>query len=123
MRTVLYTEDMEPITVMELQPWAMEYLQKNGRVYFAVHRPMSVQALTAADFDRVPDCTVWQVCIRAEVFIRRGVEHMFLFTSDEEQALLLKSAFLPGQWGEVRERERQAWGKGFMDALNFAARS
>ena len=55
--------------------------------------------------------------IFAERFIRRGQEYMMLVTRDEENALLLKCAFLPGQQAGLQERERTAFTRGFLDAL------
>lgn len=35
MRTVLYTEDMEPITVLELRDWHIRFLEHEGMVRLA----------------------------------------------------------------------------------------
>ena len=55
--------------------------------------------------------------IFAERIVRRGREHMMLFTRDEESALLLKCAFLPGQQAGLQKREREAFVRGFLEAL------
>ena len=57
--------------------------------------------------------------ITVEKFVRRGQTHWMLFTNDEESAMLLKSAFLPGQQKEVQMREQQAFAKGFWSAIQF----
>lgn len=119
MKAVLYTHDMEPITILNLDRWAVQFLTLQGQVEFAVMPPIQVAYQPSA----IPEMlTISRVRITAEQFIRRGERHLMLFTYDEEQSLLLKSCFLPGQTGALREREREAWGKGFVDALHFAAR-
>lgn len=120
MRTVLYTHDMEPITVLELQPWAVEYLTKRGMVSMAVTRPLSY-TLPIKELPDVEEC-IWRVDITAEYFVRNGQRHLFLFTHQEEHALLLKSAFLPGQRSALRDRDKEAFGKGFMTALSMLGR-
>lgn len=50
--------------------------------------------------------------------VRRGSHgHLMLFTEDEENALLLKSAFLPGQRHEVLSERADAFAQGFMKAI------
>lgn len=119
MRAVLYTHDMEPITVIELQPWAWQYLREQRSVRLAVHRPMA--AHYNPDADNVPklDMSMWIVHITAEVLVRGKHSSLMLFTHDEEAALLLKSELLPGQHRDVQDREKAAMAKGFMSALNM----
>ena len=115
MRAVLYTHDMEPITVLELKRWAWEFLERTGIVRLHVAEP--------------PLTTPWSgppanglfriVTIKAERLRRGNQEHLMLFTSDEESALLLESAFLPGQHRWVQERERVAFAQGFLHALDM----
>lgn len=122
MRAVLYTHDMEPITVLELQPWAAEFLTKRGMVSMAVTRPISYTMLAAGEMPSMEETCVWRVDITAEYFVRNGQRHLFLFTHQEEHALLLKSAFLPGQRSALRDRDKDAFGKGFMAALGMLGR-
>lgn len=119
MRAVLYTHDMEPITVIEIQPWAWQYLREQGSVRLAVHRPAA--AHYNPDAKNVPslDMSRWIVYITAEVLVRGKHKSLMLFTHDEEAALLLKSELLPGQHRDVQDREKAAMAKGFMDALNM----
>ncbi|WP_248769083.1 hypothetical protein [Pseudomonas sp. MWU12-2345] len=117
MRAVLYTHDMEPITVIELEPWAWEFLREQGQVRLAVYRPACVRH----DPDETPqpfDMSQWIVRITAEVLVRGQHSSLMLFTNDEEAALLLKSVFLPGQHREVQDREKSAFAQGFLHALN-----
>lgn len=115
MRVVLYAHDMEPITVLELSSWAYDFLQERGQVSLAVIPPVKYVPPTELDLDV---CKIWQVHITAEILHRHGERHLMLFTHDEEQALMLKSAFLPGQRSTLQEHERKAFADGFLCALN-----
>ena len=115
MRVVLYADDMEPITVIDLPEMAEGYLNKRGMVRLAVMLPPTLSVL-AAQYPPERD-GMKTVEIFAERIVRRGREHMMLFTRDEESALLLKCAFLPGQQAGLQERERDAFARGFLKAL------
>jgi hypothetical protein len=113
MRVVLYADDMEPITVIDLPAFAEEFLSERGAVLIAVPQPISFAPQRCQSMQ--PHMPI--VTIIAERFVRRGQEHMMLFTHDEESALLLKCAFLPGQQAGLQERDRKAFARGFLDAL------
>jgi hypothetical protein len=113
MRVVLYADDMEPITVIDLPAFAEEFLSERGVVRIAVQPPIS---FTPQECQSMPP-HMPIVTIISERFIRRGQKHMMLFTNDEESALLLKCAFLPGQQAGLQERDRKAFARGFLDAL------
>jgi hypothetical protein len=113
MQAVLYTHEMEPITVIGLASWAWEKLWRGERIVIAVMEPIHVwMNADPNDFPKVR-----KVEIYGEVFERRGNRTMMLFTGDEESALLLKADFLPGQRSELQAREGRAFAKGFFDAL------
>lgn len=118
MRTVLYTEDFEPITVIELEPWAWDFLREHRSVRLAVHRPVSAYDSQGEEIDPRYDMHNWIVHITAEVLVRGKHTTLMLFTRDEEAALLLKSELLPGQHRDVQDREKSAFAKGFLSALN-----
>jgi hypothetical protein len=116
MLTVIYTHDFEPIAVIDLPPWALDYVARHGFVRLAVLpplRPACVQELAPTmSTDHVVD-------IRAErQRFPNGREHYLLLTRDEEAALLLKAAFLPGQQGALRDMEKAEFARGFMEALH-----
>ena len=114
MRVVLYAEDFEPITVIELTEFAVGHLQTHGAVRLAV--PSPVQYLSAPLSPSNLHLAI--VTIRAEKLRRAGRNHMMLFTGDEESALMLKSAFLPGQRKDVQSAQKQAFAQGFLSALS-----
>lgn len=115
MRVVLYADDMEPITVIDLPAMAEGYLKERGVVRLALMLPMVFSVLAAQQPPALDGLKT--VEIFAERFVRNGREHMMLFTRDEESALLLKCAFLPGQHAGIQKREREAFVSGFLEAL------
>lgn len=113
-RVVLYTEDMEPITVLQLSEPARQALLDRAYVILPITEPITD---LIPRFDDPPTLHLRQVVIYAEKLLRNGKIHHILFTRDEESALLLKAAFLPGQHGALNEREAQGIAKGFLAAL------
>jgi len=113
MKTVLYTPDMEPITVLDVTPQIQAYLETNERVALAVMEPINWLAL--AD-DPVEVATPRYVHIWRERFVRYGKSMFFLFTNNDENALLLQTTFLPGQTSAVRAKEQSAFARGFLTA-------
>lgn len=111
-RAVLYSHDMEPITVLQLTDTAYNYLTFYGQVTLAVMEP--VQPFVR---DAPPTQSFRKVHITAELLRKGDKKHLMLFTHDEESAMLLQSAFLPGQQRVVQEREAAAFGRGFLFAL------
>lgn len=114
MRSVIYTEDFEPITVIELSEFMKTELERRGSVNVPVYRPMP---MPPEPWNGQPDRCAWYVRLEADVLYRRGRKTMFVFAKDEETALLLKSAFLPGQQGSLRKLERRAFAQGFLRAM------
>ncbi|MCW5597657.1 MAG: hypothetical protein KIT80_23425 [Chitinophagaceae bacterium] len=117
MRVVLYADqDMEPITVIELSEFAVDYLNKYKRVTLPVIVPMKPSFIDDGD-PTINGDVINQVNIYAETLIRKGQKYMILFTQDEESALLLKSCFLPGQRSELNEEMANFYAKGVLYAL------
>ena len=48
----------------------------------------------------------------------QDVESLMLFVDYDELALRIRSSFLPGQRGELQERERRAFVKGILATFN-----
>lgn len=113
MRVVLYAEDFEPITVLELPPVARHYLEFHGRVRLAVMEEPKLSSVYEAPVKNY----IHEVDIWAERLVMRGKTHLMLFTHDEVQALQLKAAFLPGQRSRLAEAESKAFARGFLHAL------
>lgn len=106
---------MEPITVLELQEWTIDHMEKHGRVRVAVMMPPQLTPplpgeAPVNDPPRVVD--IW-----CEKFYRGEQKLTLLTTRDDENAMLLKSVFLPGQRAALQEHERNAFARGFLEAL------
>ena len=116
-RVVLYATDFEPITVINLQDWAWQYLYRYGSVNIEVMtEPKSTQCTT------IPSYEVYIVHIIAEKLIRGNHETLMLFTYDEVMALRLKAAFLPGQRSAIDDMKANAFAHGFMSAMQKLGR-
>lgn len=116
-RVVLYATDFEPITVINLQDWAWQYLHRYGSVNIEVsHEPQ------CTPFNGIHDFTVSCIHIKAEKLIRGNYETLMLFTHDEVSALKLKAAFLPGQRSAIDDMKANAFAHGFMSAMQKLGR-
>lgn len=112
-RAVLYTNDLEPITVIDLSPVAMHYLLKKGSAVLAVWEEFKF--VPVDESTSMPK--VRTVRIRAEEFRYRNARSLMLFTDDEEDALLMRAAFLPGQTKAKREVHANGFKAGFLAAI------
>lgn len=113
-RVVLYTDDMEPITVLQLPELARRYLLERAYVVLDVMEEVPVLERWEERPARLQCRTV---TIYAELLLRKGQMHHMLFTRDEESALLLKAAFLPGQQATLGNIEARGFADGFLAAL------
>lgn len=118
MNAVLYTEALEPITVVDIPMWLYERLLRGDTIAVGVPPPFQF-ARGGDDHCRLMHKTVH---IFGERLRRRGHETLMLFTRDEENALLLDAEFLPGQRREVQQRQRQHFAQGILAALDALSR-
>lgn len=116
MQIVLYTDHMEPITVIK-SPFSLRELLELRRDFFdvAVYMPMSLVIPEDVPFRAHMRVRIW-----FERFHRKGEEHLLFFTDDEETALLLNSEPLPGQRRAYQEEFRRGFATGFASALSMA---
>lgn len=115
MRRVIYAQDMEPLTVVELSDSAeFFFLERYRRLVLpvSIYRTHEVEEGSSIRFES--DVKIVRLC--TETFYKKNQAHLILFTEDEESALLLKCVFLPGQYGQLHEQERIAFAKGFIEA-------
>lgn len=119
MRSVIYASDFEPITIVDLPPWAYAYLEKHGRVVLPVMAPPIERPLRLGESFDPQAVGAWKVRINAVPFRFFDTRHLLLYTADEETALLLKSVFLPGQQRAMREKERRAFAGGIQAAFDM----
>ena len=120
MRHVIYALDMEPITVVDLPEWSVEYMDTHRCLRLGVSSP-PIQTLQNGGPVDWRELTYHVVNLTAvPLRMPNGSTRMLLLTSDDESALLLKCAFLPGQQAGLREREREAYARGVLAVLSSA---
>ena len=118
MRVVLYDDEtMEPLTAITLPIWMHERLRAGQSIHVPFIEPLRLMGDDPNGPISSPPprmfATIW-----FEEFHRKGQRHWFCFTRDSENAMKLKSVFLPGQWSEVHKRERDAFNNGVLEALD-----
>jgi hypothetical protein len=106
MNVVLYTNDFEPITVLDLPQWLLEQLERQGSVRVAVLRPVQFAPLDATipvgSVEGPQTVTIYCEKLRW----RDGSLKPILVTNDEELALILKPHWLPGQVATVQNYQK-----------------
>lgn len=122
-RVVLYTDDMEPITVIYLTASMVAYLEERGRVLIPVYRPIT-QTISPMDLGAMTWEPPMTIDLRIEEMRqeRTGNRYWFLVTQCDEAALLLLSELLPAQQHGVKEYRRQEFERGFLHALHASLR-
>lgn len=88
MNVVLYSRDLEPITVLELPMWLQELIETQGLGKIAVKGKKQAESV-----EDPPTITVEVQYLTDE----KGFSHKFFVTKDEELALGVVPQHLPGQ--------------------------
>jgi hypothetical protein len=88
MNTVLYTKDLEPITVLNMPVWVQEAIEKAGSGRIAVRAP------SETDTDEEMPTMLIEV---EKLQTKSGETAKFFVTQDEELALSIAPQWLPGQ--------------------------
>lgn len=104
MNVVLYTQDFEPITVLDLPQWLLEQLERQGAVRVAVMRPLQINDVSVAVGSVEGPQVVTIYCERLRW--KDGTVKPVLVTDDEELALSLKPEWLPGQLQRVQSYQQ-----------------
>ena len=94
MNVILYTEDFEPITVIDLPRWLLDDIERQGRI-----RVSTAKAVSGVQ----PEC-IDIYC--AKVAWIDGTYKPILVTPDEELALEAVPHWLPGQVATVHAYKR-----------------
>ncbi len=104
MNVVIYTLDLEPITVVDLPMWMLDHIERSGAVKVAVKRPVTKELIERVAIGTVegPECVTIQ---QARLRWPDGSIKSILVTKDEELALTLKPEWLPGQRLQVQNME------------------
>jgi hypothetical protein len=103
MNVVLYTIDLEPITILDLPVWLLEQLEKEGAIRIAVLKPpgWTGEVNSQTPIDKIGGVdTVTVYCERLRW--RDNTLKFILITPDEELALSLKPEWLPGQRASIQ---------------------
>ena len=108
MRVVLYTQDFEPITVLDLPIWALEMAAKRQ----VVQLPVMPEFEFHMPADQVINVAVHKIVeIRSEWLVwKDGGRKQILITNQDESALLLKPSWLPGQQSAINGYQRDIKG-------------
>lgn len=112
MKTVVWTEDLEPATIIDLPMFAIQLLKRsNFRWRIQVPKPFKFARYSPEDasiFMSQPMevCEIW-----GEVIRRGQHETLFAFVDEwnEGNALALQPEYLAGQIADLRKRERLAY--------------
>lgn len=99
MNVVLYTTDLEPITILDLPVWLLEQLEKQGAVRIAVMKPPFMVSETEAVNFNLPE-TVTIFCEKLRW--RDNSVKTILVTPQDELALTLRPEWLPGQRAAIQ---------------------
>lgn len=104
MNVVIYTRDMEPITVIDLPKWALDVGEKRRFVQVAVTDPVtSLEHLRSEDINQLRSYVVTlEFC---PITLRKA--HSWVIVADDDiLALKLHPAWLPGQQRQINEFRR-----------------
>jgi hypothetical protein len=94
MNIVLYTKDLEPITVLNMPMWLQEAIERQGAGRIAIKgKTKTEQDTQLALQEPSPTITVEVQYLTNE----EGYTHKFFVTKDEELALGVVPCWLPGQ--------------------------
>lgn len=104
MNVVLYTNDFEPITVIDLPVWLLEQLERQGAVRVAVLRPMQFThgSVPVGSVEGPEVVTIYCEKLRW----KDGTVKPILVTDDDTLALTLRPEWLPGQLQRVQSYQQ-----------------
>jgi hypothetical protein len=106
MNVVLYTRDMEPITVIDLPLWALEFAQRMGRVRIEAADPVDMNQLIPGQ--RVDSLRFHIVTLEFHrLLLSRDRESWIVTVDDDVLALKLRPAWLPGQRAKINQYESE----------------
>lgn len=124
MRVIIFDRELhEPLTIVEV-PHKLAEEAKSGRPIHLMPPPPPFRLTAKPEkepefFDIKIVTLTFERVMRGDS--RTGTETLFwyAYANDPETALLLRATFLPGQLGEVRRREKEAYVKGIFRGAGF----
>lgn len=118
MRVIVFDRELhEPLTIVNLPVHLFEMGKAGMPIALAPERPMMAHPY-AAGVPEVEDIEI--VYLRLERVSRGSSDNIifwYAYADDPELALALRCAYLPGQLGDVRRRERASYLKGLLAAF------
>lgn len=123
MRVIVFDRELhEPLTVVSVPQWLAD-MAKSGQPIRLAPPPPPLDVRSYAEVAVLEDLRVTVVTLTFERVVRgRGGDEVlfwYAYADDPETALLLRSAFLPGQEGEVQRREKAAYVKGVFNGAGI----
>lgn len=104
MLTVVWTHDLEPVTIIDLPAFALEYLRKGARWNIPV--PITMPALGVWAVEDIAKLEPIRVCTLTGEVLQRGPHRTVMAFVDEwneANALALRPDYLAGQLRDMRE--------------------
>lgn len=120
MKTVLYTYDLEPITVVDIPIDSYKTIEERNIHYF--YLAITPEVITTANAgDAIGfDIKNYKVCINIEQFEFYGKRKFFFFVNEEDltKAFRLRAEYLPGQNRLRDETFKKGVAEGMLRALD-----
>ena len=107
MNVILYTQDFEPITVVDLPHWLLEAVEREGAVKVAVKRPITPDFIEQVAVGSVEGPETVTIQAKRMQWNDGTIKPIYV-TSDEVLALTLKPEWLPGQRMQVQNLQAAA---------------
>lgn len=104
MNVVLYTRDMEPITIIDLPMWALEQGERQRIVWVAVMDRLP--ALSDPSPINIESLKMRTVSLHFHRITLREKRGWMILVDDEETALELTPSWLPGQQRRINDHRR-----------------
>lgn len=104
MNIILYTQDFEPITVVDLPYWLLEALERDGAIKVAVKRPITPDFVERVAVGSVEGPETITIQVKRLRWHDGHIKPIYV-TSDEVRALTLKPEWLPGQRLQVQNMQ------------------
>lgn len=116
MNIVLYTQDLEPITVIDVPLWLLDKVDQNGFVQVAVPKRLDIKNIAESAANGKPVQELYDSITISAVKLRwrdGSIKNIYTTTAkDEVLALVLKPDWLPGQRMQI---------KNYQEAITFLA--
>ncbi len=121
MNVVIYTRDMEPITIIDLPLWALELAERRAHVQVEVINPVLLEP--TSESVQIQSITARAVTLEFTPIRLGSARSWIITTRDEVLAMLLRPSWLPGQRGSINQYERtvRELSKALVDALSRGA--